>query len=181
MKIKSVDSRALCLLRRAIDEGRAVMRVLLITSTASSLEQEFVKLLSEVTPGRGIQVRVFVCGRTRALNPAIREQLFVIGREAVMNALRHSLATRIEVEVQYRCEPLRVFVRDNGWGIKAQAVQEDLDSHSGLRGMRERVETIGGRFGIWSKTGAGTEVRAEVYGAKRTTQNRDSWLAGTDV
>jgi signal transduction histidine kinase len=157
---KPVLTRALCLVRRAIEEGRAAMRGLPAASTApSSLEQAFSKLLEEVTPGRGIQIRVFVQGRTRALNPAVQEQLFLIGREAVMNALRHSEATKIEVEVEYLPDLLRVFVRDNGCGIKPEAVQKQSDSHWGLRGMRRRAENIGAQLDIWNRTGGGTEVR----------------------
>src|SRR5262249_5652501 len=70
---KPALSRALCLVRRAIDEGRAVMRGLPRASTApSSLEEAFSKLLDEVAPGRGRQLRIFVQGRARALNPAIQ-------------------------------------------------------------------------------------------------------------
>lgn len=79
-----------------------------------------------------------------------------------MNALRHSQATRIEVEVQYLRDLLRVFVRDNGCGINPQAVPEESELHWGLRGMRERAENIGARLGIWSRTGAGTEVHVAV-------------------
>ena len=56
-----------------------------------------------------------------------------------MNALRHSQATKIEVEVQYLRDLLRVFVRDNGCGINPEADQKASDSHWGLRGMRERA------------------------------------------
>jgi signal transduction histidine kinase len=160
---KPALSRALCLVRRAIEEGRAVMRGIHTGSLApSSLEQAFSKLLDEVTPARGIQVRLFVQGWARALNPAIQEQLFLIGREAVMNALRHSQATEIEVEVEYMRDLLRVLVRDNGCGIEPEAVQKSGDSHWGLRGMRERAENIGAQFDVWSSPGAGTEVRAAV-------------------
>jgi signal transduction histidine kinase len=156
-------SRALRLVRRAIDEGRAAIRGLHTASPApSSLEEAFSNLLSEVTTGRRPRLRVFVRGKPRRLNPAIQEQLILIGREAVMNALRHSEATKIEVEVQYRRDLLRVFVRDNGCGINPEAVQKESDSHWGLRGMRERAGNIGARFGIWSRTGAGTEVRVAV-------------------
>jgi signal transduction histidine kinase len=103
-----------------------------------------------------------VQGSPRTLNPAIQEQLFLIGREAVMNALRHSEATTIEFEVQYLGDLLRVLVRDNGRGIKSEAVQRKSDSHWGLRGMRERAESIGARFSIWSLAGVGTEVRVAV-------------------
>ena len=156
---KPALSRALRLVRQAIDEGRAAIRGIQTASPApSSLEQAFSNLLSEVTTGRGLRLRIFVQGKPWTLNPAIQEQLFLIGREAVMNALRHSQATKIEVEVQYLRDLLRVFVRDNGCGINPEAVQRESDSHWGLRGMRERAENIGARFDIWSRTGAGTEV-----------------------
>ena len=93
----------------------------------------------------------------------------MIGREAVMNALRHSEATKIEVEVQYLRDLLRVLVRDNGCGIHPEAVQKQSDSHWGLRGMQERAENIGARFGVLSRVGTGTEVSVAVPGdvAKR--------------
>ena len=108
------------------------------------------------------RARVFVQGEPRALNPSIREQIFLIGREAVMNALRHSQATQIEIEVQYLRNLLRVSICDNGCGIEPEAVQKAGDSHWGLRGMRQRAENIGAGFGIWSRSGAGTEVRVTV-------------------
>jgi signal transduction histidine kinase len=169
---KPALNRALRLVLRAIDEGRAAMRGVRKDSPApSSLEQTFSTLFSEVTTGRGPRVRIFVQGKPRTLDPAIQEQLFLIGREAVSNALRHSKATKIEVETQYLGDLLHVFVRDNGCGINPETVRQDSDSHWGLRGMRERAEKIGARLGIWSRPGAGTEVRivAPVDVAKRTT------------
>lgn len=156
---KPALSSALRLVRQAIDEGRAAIRRVHTASTApSSLEQAFSNLLTEVTTGRGPRLRVFVQGKPWTLSPAIQEQLFLIGREAAMNALRHSQATKIEVEVQYLRDLLRVVVRDNGCGINPEAVRRESDSHWGLRGMRERAENISARFGIWSRSGAGTEV-----------------------
>ena len=150
-------------MRQAIDEGRAAIRGVHTASPApSSLEQAFSNLLSEVTTERGPRLRVVVQGKPWTLNPAIQEQLFLIGREAAMNALRHSQSTKIEVEVQYLRDLLRVFVRDNVRGINPEAVQKESDSHWGLRGMRDRTENIGARFGVWSRIGAGTEVRVAV-------------------
>ncbi len=160
---KPALSRALRLVHRAIDEGRTALHGLHVAATvATSLEEAFSELWDEVTPGAGIQLRVFVQGKPRALKPAIQEQIFLIGREAVVNALRHSEATNIEVEVQYLRRLLRVFVRDNGRGIDPQVVQTGRDSHWGLRGMRERAESIGARFGITSRPGAGTEVQVAI-------------------
>jgi len=179
-----VLSRALRLVRRAIDDRRAALRGLLMASPSpSSLEQAFSILLSEVAAGRGLRLRIFVQGKPRALNPAIQEQLLLIVREAAVNALRHSKATNIEVEVQHLRDLLNVFVRDNGCGINLEAVQKESDSHRGLRGMRERAENIGARFGIWSRTGAGTEVRVAVpVGvAKRTADDRGSWEGRNEI
>lgn len=105
---------------------------------------------------------MFVQGKPRALKPAIQEQLFFIGREAVINSLRHSEATKIEIEIQYQGNILCVLVRDNGCGIRPEMVPEAKDPHWGLHGMRERAENIGARFGMWSGPRAGTEVRVEV-------------------
>ena len=160
---KPALSTALRLIRRAIDEGRAAIRGIHTASPApSSLEQAFSNLVSEVTTGRGMRFRVFVQGEPRALDPSIQEQIFLIGREAVMNALRHSQATQIEIEVQYLRNLLRVSICDNGCGIEPEAVQKAGDSHWGLRGMRQRAENIDAQFDIWSRPGAGTEVRAAV-------------------
>jgi len=79
-----------------------------------------------------------------------------------MNALRHSTATKIEVEVQYLHDFLCLFVRDNGSGINLDEIQQARNSLWGLRGMRDRAENIGAQFGIWSRPGAGTEVRVAV-------------------
>jgi len=152
-------SRALRLVRRAIDEGRAAIRGMHTASLArSGLDQAFSTLPSEITTGRDLRLRIFGHGRPWTLDSAIQEQPLLIGREAIMNALRHAKATKIEVEVQHLRDLLRVFVRDNGCGINPEAVQKQSDSHWGLSGMRERAENIGARFDISSRTGAGTEV-----------------------
>jgi signal transduction histidine kinase len=156
---KPALSRALHLVYRAIDEGRAAMRGLRSASPAqSSLEQAFSNLLREATTERGPRLRIFIQGKPWALSPAIQDQLFLIGREAVTNALCHSEATEIEVEVQYRRDFLLLCVRDDGCGINPEAVQKNRDSHWGLRGMRDRAENIGARFEIRSRSAGGTEV-----------------------
>jgi len=149
-------SRTLCL-------GRAAVRgIPTALPQPASLEQAFSDLLREVTPARGVRLGIFIEGKRQALRPAIQEQLFLIGREAVVNALRHSEATKIEVEVRYLHCSVRMFVRDNGCGINPDVVQKKSDAYWGLREMRDRAGTIGAQFGIWSRPGAGTEVRIGV-------------------
>lgn len=109
-----------------------------------------------------IGFRVIVEGRPRPLHPMIRDEVYRIGREALVNAFRHSQAKRIEVELEYAAKHLRILVRDDGCGIDSKVLRSGRDRHWGLSGMRERAERIGGRLNVWSRTTAGTEVELSV-------------------
>jgi signal transduction histidine kinase len=162
-EVNADDSYSKPVLSHALRSGCATIHgIHTAAPLPASLEQRFSALLCEVKPERGIRLRIFIEGKQQALRPAIQEQLFLICREAVVNALRHSKATKIDVEAQYlRCS-VRLFVRDNGCGINPDVVQKKSDSYWGVRQMRDRAETIGAQFGIWSRPGAGTEVRISV-------------------
>ena len=150
-------NRALRLVRWCVDEGRARREGLDPALPAgSSLERAVANLLGDMTTGQVMQLRIFVQGKPLTLNPPIRQQLFLIVREAATNALCHSEATKIEVEVQYLHDAVRVVVRDNGCGINPEAFRKRSDSPRGLCGMRDRAEKIGARFGIRSRPRVGT-------------------------
>ncbi|HUE00981.1 MAG TPA: ATP-binding protein, partial [Bryobacteraceae bacterium] len=86
---------------------------------------------------REIGFRVIVQGQRRPLRPVLRDELYRIGREALVNAFRHSGAKSIEVEVEYSARQLRILVRDDGCGIDPQLLHSGRDGHWGLPGMRE--------------------------------------------
>jgi signal transduction histidine kinase len=100
--------------------------------------------------------RVVVEGRKRELKAALCDEIYRIGREAIVNAHRHSRANHIEAEVEYRSSGLRIAVRDDGCGIDPQLLRRS--GHWGLQGMRERAERIGAQLRILSKVALGTEV-----------------------
>jgi signal transduction histidine kinase len=155
--------RALRQMQRHTDEGRDAQQGLSAPGSESmSLEQALSGFRDELTRGGGVRFRIFVQGRPKALTPAIQEQLYLIGREAMLNAMRHAQATSIEAEVAYLPHGLRLAVRDNGCGIDPQVMRRV--SHSGLLGMRERAGSIGAILRIWSGPGAGTEVEIYVPG-----------------
>jgi two-component sensor histidine kinase len=134
-----------------------------LSTAPQTLEEALCSLRDELTPGN-LRARVFVTGKSKALRPSIQEQLYLIGREALVNALRHSEATLIEIEVEYQPRQLRMVLRDNGCGIDSQLVQLGRNGHRGLLVMRERAASIGARLRIWSKLGCGTEVEICVPG-----------------
>jgi len=82
----------------------------------------------------------------------------------VVNALRHSGAKRIELELEYSGSELSMRVRDNGCGIDPQVLEEGRGGHWGLAGMRERATIIRGKLEISSSARNGTEIQLSIPG-----------------
>jgi len=157
-------NRALHLMQRVLDEGRVVLEGLRSpVGTPKPLEEGLSSLRDELTP-TGALFRVFVKGKSKALKPVMHEQLYLIGREALINALRHSKATNIEAEIEYLPRRLRMVVRDNGCGMDPHVMRHGRNAHWGLLGMRERAGSIGAKLRIRSKPGFGTEIELSVPG-----------------
>ena len=157
--------RVLELMGRVIDEGRNAVRGLR-SSTAGidDLEQAFCRMQQELGVEDSVGFRVIVEGRPRPLHPVIRDEVYRIGREALVNAIRHSGAQTIEVEIDYATGHVRLLVRDNGSGIDEQVLRSGREGHWGLSGIRERAERIGARLKVWSRAAAGTEIELLVPG-----------------
>jgi signal transduction histidine kinase len=105
---------------------------------------------------------ILVSGQPTPLRTEVQEQVYLMGREALVNALRHSQATSVEAEVEYSPARLRVLIRDNGCGMDPQTVRSRPDAHWGLVGMSERAASIGACLRLSSRPGLGTEVEISV-------------------
>jgi len=103
-----------------------------------------------------------VIGTPHRCGPAVEEQVLRIGQEAVTNAIQHSQARRIDVELYYDDATLTLRVSDDGRGFEPDRVNGDGNGHCGVMSMRERAETVGGAFRISSTTGTGTLVETIV-------------------
>jgi signal transduction histidine kinase len=93
--------------------------------------------------------------------PAAAEvAVYRIVAEAVNNAVRHSDATHLEVEITCTERTLWARISDDGRGVKQQGVHENRLAGNGVETMRERAEELGGRLDIISTTG--TCVMAQI-------------------
>jgi signal transduction histidine kinase len=102
-------------------------------------------------------------GERRNLSPTTKNEVCRIALELLRNAYRHAHAHRIETEVRYGDDNLRLRIRDDGKGIAPQVLKDGGSAgHWGLRGVRERAERIGAHLDFWSEIGAGTEVQLTV-------------------
>src|SRR5262249_46335352 len=115
-------------------------------------------------PAHGARFRVIVEGAARPLKPLIGDDIYLIGREAIANAYRHSGATDIDVELKYGQSALQLVVRDNGCGIAKELPRSGREAYSGLPGMRERAERIGAKLRVLSRADVGTEIELSVLG-----------------
>jgi signal transduction histidine kinase len=95
------------------------------------------------------------------------------------NAFRHAQANRVEVDIRYDNEQLRLRVRDDGKGIDpAVLAAKGSVGHYGLRGMTERASVIGGDLAVWSQPNEGTEVELRVpASAAYATAERRAWFS----
>ena len=113
--------------------------------------------------------------------PILHDEVYLIGREALVNAFRHSHGENIEVEVDYAPKHLRILVRDDGCGIDPQVLRSGRDGHWGLTNMRERAERIGARLDVRSSAAAGTEVElsipSQVAFQIQSSNRLSRWLA----
>lgn len=165
---KPVLRRALDLMRKGINEGRAALLGLRSPELPEgSLEKALHDVQDDFEQGDRTHLRIVIIGETKPLEPAVQEQIFWIAREALLNAFRHSEASGVEVRIEYLRRKLRVVVRDNGIGINQQALRSGKNLHWGLTGMRERAVSIGAELRVWSKQRKGTEVRISMPMRKR--------------
>jgi len=148
------------------EEGRVALRALRMQDLASGdLAISLLRIRQEVAADERISFRVIANTVTRPLRPQIRDEVYRIGREAVMNAFIHAKANSIEVEIEYAATYLRVVVRDDGGGVDPEVLQSGREGHWGLSGMQERAEQIGAILKLRSRIGAGTEVELKVPAA----------------
>jgi signal transduction histidine kinase len=90
----------------------------------------------------------------------IQERLEVVAyyvvAESLTNIAKHARATRATVDVGREQGQVVVEVVDDGIG------GADTERGSGLRGLADRVEAVGGRLRVWTPRGGGTRVKAEM-------------------
>jgi signal transduction histidine kinase len=130
-----------------------------------SLGQAFAGVPAELGLTPTVRFRVIVSGREVELRPSLRDEVYRIGREAILNAFRHSRAKQIEVEMECWPAKLRIAVRDDGCGIDDRELQCGKNRRAGLLKMRESADKIGGQLRVFSRVALGTEVELCVGGA----------------
>jgi GAF domain-containing protein len=90
------------------------------------------------------------------LEEPIEVAAYFVASEALANAAKHSRASRIDVSLEQRDRSLVLSVRDDGVG------GADATRGSGLVGLTDRVEALGGSISVHSREESGTQITAEL-------------------
>ncbi len=94
------------------------------------------------------------------LSDEVRRGIYLIFKESLANAVRHSHASVIRVEGSLNGEWFELRVADNGKGITATAQPTGATKRGhGLRNMKKRAEEIGGEYALESVHNQGTQVK----------------------
>jgi signal transduction histidine kinase len=166
---------------QVLAEGRDRVKNLRASAlSVSDFPAAFQQVADQVPHHGSATLKTVVEGSVRELHPMVLEECYAIGREALINALRHSEGLHIEVEINYDAREFRLRVRDDGRGIDTEVLEKGArDGHWGLPGMRERAGKIGGQLEFWSRLGTGTEVGLTVPAAmayRSLAKSKASWF-----
>jgi signal transduction histidine kinase len=113
------------------------------------------------TTGTHVQCDLRIGGTPRRCSKEVDQQVLRIAQEAIANAIRHSDATRVTLELAYGASSLTLRVTDDGRGFEPAAA-EGASGHYGLALMRERVQSVGGTLTITAAIAEGATVEAVV-------------------
>lgn len=90
----------------------------------------------------------------RRLEEGVEAAVYYVVAESLTNAAKHAAASEARIEISTTKEGVVVAICDNGCGGAT------IERGSGLRGLADRVEALGGQLDVKSPPGGGTAVRA---------------------
>jgi two-component system, NarL family, sensor histidine kinase DegS len=110
----------------------------------------------------GLQVNLTVTGGDRRMESAREVILFRGIQEMLSNVRQHAQASQVRLLIDLDAARTRVNIEDNGKGFDAQAVLAGKHKATGLPGLRERMDLLGGSLQIDSQVGQGARLILDV-------------------
>jgi signal transduction histidine kinase/ligand-binding sensor domain-containing protein len=149
------------LVREGLADARRSIWDLRTGNAQATLPDRLTQLAERSSSGH-IAIDPQIGGAYRALAPSIENEVLRVAQEAVANVVRHSKATRAELNLRYHPDELILTISDNGAGFQTTDTTLPERGHFGLQGMRERAIQIGGTFNVDSSPTSGTTVSLHV-------------------
>ncbi len=148
---------AVIALRVGIDAAAAELRDLVhAVMPAALIERGLCAATEDLVDHLPIPTRLEMTVAEHSLPPAVQHTAYFVVAEALTNALKHAQPSTLTVRLTRVDGHLQVEVADDGLG------GAECGAGSGLRGLTDRVDTLGGRLDVYSPAGGGTRIIAEL-------------------
>lgn len=119
--------------------------------------------IKDFTKRTRIRIHFTAFAGVEQLNSAQRTVLYRVAQSALANVDKHAQASQVKVSIRKLPGAIRLEILDNGKSFEAERVLfAKRHKRLGLLGSRERVEMVGGKFGVKSAPGQGTTISAEI-------------------
>jgi signal transduction histidine kinase len=170
--VQNLIEHARTQLRTTVNEARdEVWNLRRNKAAENSFASALQTMAEQIAKEYNIPVSCELAGKQFLLNQLATHELLMIAREALYNAVLHGKPAKIEVLVAFGRSDLTMEVRDDGEGFDPEVIQPNQNHHYGLVGMRERAQSVGGRFRLHSAPGEGTEVQVQIPRRVSMAQN----------
>lgn len=130
------------------------------TLAAGTLERRLKDEMEIFRARTGLKLKFECAIGAHDLPTQVEQELYFALREGIINAIRHSRASELNLFLTQNHATCRVSLRDNGVGFDPASTGGG--GGFGLKGMRERIEKVGGRLAIETAPGKGTSISIEV-------------------
>jgi signal transduction histidine kinase len=112
----------------------------------------------------GINVTLQCKGKLRAVPPEVEVGLFRIAQSSIGNIIKHANARNVMITLEYDADHVSLYIRDDGKGFDVYKLEKvtPRGKGSGVFGMKERVELLGGHYSVKSMLGQGTTVSVKL-------------------
>jgi signal transduction histidine kinase len=154
---------------QAMNDIRNLTSELRLTEPVESLEKELRSFLESAAP-EDVGATVTVNGDEAWAAPEVRDEVFLVVREALRNAFKHGHAKTVLVRIDIAPHELLGMVDDNGVGFEPGATGPKIETSAsftaaagtGVPAMKERVALLGGVLRLRSGVGKGTRVELHI-------------------
>jgi signal transduction histidine kinase len=97
------------------------------------------------------------------LLPEVERQLYRVAQESIHNVIQHSNASRCYLKIGKNATHVSLEIKDNGMGMTLDSIlDKSPERNKGLASMRDRAESMNGKFQLFSKKGDGTRILVSI-------------------
>jgi signal transduction histidine kinase len=116
----------------------------------------------DILEGTVVEVAFKIVGQPHPLSEVVEENLLRIAREACANVVKHAKAGRVNIQLEFGPDTVKLQVRDDGVGFYPAEAPDLKQGHFGLLGISERTKRFNGTLTVDSAPGNGTNLEVKI-------------------